>query len=57
MANEIFKLTFTREQLTHVQVALLEAQIIASEECRRADADRYMTMYKYIGTEKRRVLI
>lgn len=43
--------------MTHVQVALLEAQIIASEECRRADADRYMTMYQYIGTEKRKVLV
>lgn len=57
MTDEIFTLTFTLEQLTHVQVALLEAHIIASEECRRADADRYMTMYKYIGTEKRRVLV
>lgn len=57
MANEIFKLTFTREQLTHVQVALLEAQIIATEECRRADADKYMTMYRYIGTEKRRIML
>ena len=43
--------------MTHVQVALLEAQIIASEEGRRTDADRYMTMYKYIGTEKRRILL
>lgn len=30
--KEQFKLTFTREQLTWVQVALLEAQISASQK-------------------------
>ena len=55
--KEQFKLTFTREQLTWVQVALLEAQISASQDRRKSDEDRYMQMYRFIGTEKRRVLI
>jgi len=54
--KEQFKLTFTREQLTWVQVALLEAQISASQDKRKSDEDRYMQMYRFIGTEKRRVL-
>lgn len=57
MKQELFKLTFTREQLTWVQVALLEAQISASQDMRRNDEGRYMEMYKYIGTEKRRALL
>ena len=56
MTQEQFKLTFTREQLTWVQVALLEAQISAGQDKRKADEDRYMQMYRFIGTEKRRVL-
>ncbi len=56
MTNETYKITLTREQLTFVQVALLEAQIAASEDKRIQDATRYLDTYKYIGTEKRRVL-
>lgn len=56
MKQEIYKINLTREQLTFVQVALLEAQISASQDKRKTDADRYMETYKYIGTEKRRVL-
>lgn len=57
MTQETFKINLTREQLTWVQVALLEAQISASEDKRQADADRYMQAYKIIGTEKRRALV
>lgn len=53
----LFKLTFTREQLTCVQVALLEAQISASEDHRRQDEAKYMIMYKYIGTEKNKIML
>lgn len=56
MTKQIYQIRLTREQLTFVQVALLEAQISASQDKRNTDADRYMTMYKYIGTEKVRVL-
>lgn len=56
MKQEQFKLTFTREQLTWVQVALLEAQISASQDKRHSDEDRYMQMYRFIGTEKQRLL-
>lgn len=56
MTQEIFNINLTREQLTFVQVALLEAQISASTDERQNDADRYLETYKYIGTEKRRVL-
>lgn len=55
MTQEQFKLTFTREQLTLVQVALLEAQISAGQDKRNADEERYMQMYRFIGTEKRRI--
>lgn len=56
MMKELFKIQLTREQLTWVQVALLEAQIAASEDRRKRDQERYMEVYKYIGTEKRRIL-
>ena len=56
MEKQIYQIRLTREQLTFVQVALLEAQISASQDRRKTDADRYMTVYKYIGTEKVRVL-
>lgn len=56
MTQEIFNINLTREQLTFVQVALLEAQISASTDERQNDADRYLETYKYIGTEKRRIL-
>lgn len=54
MKQETYKITLTREQITWVQVALLEAQISASEDKRQEDADRYMAAYRIIGTEKRR---
>lgn len=56
MKPELYKINLTREQLTFVQVALLEAQISAFQDKRKTDAERYMETYKYIGTEKRRVL-
>ena len=56
MKNQIYQIRLTREQLTFIQVALLEAQISASQDKRETDADRYMETYKYIGTEKIRVL-
>lgn len=56
MKQETYKINLTREQLTFVQVALLEAQISASQDKRKTDAERYMETYKYIGIEKRRVL-
>lgn len=56
MKPEIYQIRLTREQLTFVQVALLEAQISASQDQRQNDVARYMETYKYIGTEKRRVL-
>lgn len=56
MKQEIYLIRLTREQLTFVQVALLEAQISASQDKRQNDVSRYMETYKYIGTEKRRVL-
>ena len=56
MKQEVYQIRLTREQLTFVQVALLEAQISASQDQRQSDVDRYMDTYKYIGTEKRRVL-
>ena len=56
MNPEVYQIRLTREQLTFVQVALLEAQISASQDQRQSDVDRYMETYKYIGTEKRRVL-
>lgn len=56
MDKEFYQIYLTREQLTFVQVALLEAQISASQDNRQSDVNRYMDTYKYIGTEKRRVL-
>lgn len=56
MNQEFYSIRLTREQLTFVQVALLEAQISASQDKRQSDVNRYMETYKYIGTEKRRVL-
>ena len=56
MNPEVYQIRLTREQLTFVQVALLEAQISASQDQRQSDVYRYMETYKYIGTEKRRVL-
>lgn len=56
MNPEVYQIRLTREQLTFVQVALLEAQISASQDQRQSDVVRYMETYKYIGTEKRRVL-
>lgn len=56
MNKEVYQIYLTREQLTFVQVALLEAQISASQDQRQSDVARYMETYKYIGTEKRRVL-
>lgn len=56
MKQDLFKITLTREQLTWVQVALLEAQLSASESNRISDAERYLQAYRIIGTEKCRVL-
>lgn len=56
MKQEQFKMTFTRDQLTWVQVALLEAQISAGQDKRHSDEKRYMQMYRFIGTEKQRLL-
>lgn len=57
MTQELFKLTLTREQMTCLQVALLEAQIDAHRDARKEDASRYLALYSFIGTEKCRVLI
>lgn len=56
MEKQYYQIRLTREQMTFVQVALLEAQISASESKRHSDANRYLETYKYIGTEKLRVL-
>ena len=56
MNEEVYQIRLTREQLTVVQVALLESQISASQDQRQSDVSRYMETYRYIGTEKRRVL-
>lgn len=56
MTHELFKLTLTREQLTCLQVALLEAQIDAHQDSRKEDAERYLSLYSFIGMEKCRVL-
>lgn len=56
MMQELFKLTLTREQMTCLQVALLEAQIDAHQDSRKEDAAKYLALYSFIGTEKCRVL-
>lgn len=53
MKEQIIKLELTREQWTWVQVALLEAQIAASEQKRLKDADRYWFVYNLVGMQKR----
>ena len=47
----------TREQWTWVQVALLEAQIVASEQKRLNDADRYWQAYNLVGQQKREAIM
>lgn len=54
MTQKTYKITLTRDQLICVQVALLEANLSASEDKRRTMAREYMNTYRYIGTEKRR---
>lgn len=57
MKDQIIKLELTREQWTWVQVALLEAQIAASEEKRLKDADRYWHAYNLVGQQKREAIM
>lgn len=57
MKQEIIKLELTREQWTWVQVALLEAQIVASEQKRLKDADRYWQAYNLVGQQKREAIL
>lgn len=57
MKEQIIKLELTREQWTWVQVALLEAQISASEQKRVKDADRYWLAYNLVGQQKRRAIL
>lgn len=57
MKQQIIKLELTREQWTWVQVALLEAQISASEQKRLKDADRYWYAYNLVGQQKRRAIL
>ena len=57
MKEQIIKLELTREQWTWVQVALLEAQISASEQKRLRDADRYWLAYNLVGQQKRRAIL
>jgi hypothetical protein len=57
MNEQIIKLELTREQVTWLQVALLEAQIASSEEKRLSDADRYWLAYNLVGQQKRRQIL
>lgn len=57
MKNQIIKMELTREQWTWVQVALLEAQIVASEQKRLNDADRYWQAYNLVGQQKREAIM
>lgn len=57
MKEQIIKLELTREQVTWVQVALLEAQISASEQKRLKDADRYWHAYNLVGQQKREAIM
>lgn len=57
MKEQIIKLELTREQWTWVQVALLEAQIVASEQKRLKDADRYWHAYNLVGQQKREAIL
>ncbi len=57
MKQDQFKLTLPAWVLACVQVALLEADLQARADCRTADSEKYMQVYKYLGTEKRRVAL
>lgn len=57
MKQQIIKMELTREQWTWVQVALLEAQIVASEQKRLKDADRYWQAYNLVGQQKRSAIL
>lgn len=53
MSNETYRLTLPAWVLACVQVALLEADLQARNDNRETDSNKYMQVYKYIGTEKR----
>lgn len=57
MTTKTYKLTLPAWAIAVVQVALLEADLQARADNRKQDSEKYLQVYKTIGTEKRRQIL